>query len=84
VTALTARNVHLTDQVLAVLAESGPLPISTKQVTEAVGLEGGFHQAEVWRVLARLAKRGEAEKIVRPEMYCRYWRLAEPAVVSTP
>jgi hypothetical protein len=81
--ALTARNVHLTDQVLAVLADSGPLPISTRQVTKAAGLEGAYHEAEIWRVLDRLARRGEAERIVLPDMCCRYWRIAEPADVTS-
>jgi len=75
VNALTARNQHLADQVLAVLRDSGPLPISTVQVTRALGLDGGYAQAEIWRVLTRLAKRGEAEKITLPDMRCRYWRI---------
>jgi hypothetical protein len=99
VSALTARNVALTDQVLATLTDEGGLPISTMGLLEKLNeghpaptlagllhaarsgaLSGGGEQSsrvyhgDLLRVLNRLAKRGEVEKITLPDMRCRYWR----------
>jgi predicted ArsR family transcriptional regulator len=71
--ALTARNVHLTDQALALLADS-PLPMSTREVARAVGITNVAREQEAWRVLDRLARRGLVERIRLPEASCRYWR----------
>lgn len=98
-TALTARNVALTDQVLAALAEEGGLPISTMGLLDKLNaaypeptlrdlldaadsgeLSGNgprplrVSHADLLRILNRLAKRGEVEKITLPDMRCRYWR----------
>lgn len=72
---LTARNVHLTDQALAALAES-PLPMSTREVARAVGITNVAREQQVWRVLDRLARQGLVERIRLPEAACRYWRFA--------
>lgn len=71
--ALTARNVHLTDQALAVLADS-PLPMSTREVVRALGITNVAREQEVWRVLDRLDRLGPVERIRVPEALCRYWR----------
>lgn len=71
--ALTARNVHLTDQALAVLADS-PLPMSTREVARAVGVTNVAREQEVWRVLDRLDRQGLVERIRVLEALCRYWR----------
>lgn len=98
-TTLTARNVALTDQVLAVLADEGGLPVSTVGLLDRLNahypeptlrdlldaadsgeLSGDgprplrVSHADLLRVLNRLAKRGEVEKIAVPDVRCRYWR----------
>ena len=70
---LTARNLAVTDQILAVLAESYPLPVSTHEVEERTGY-GVRHGQLTYRMLQRLADHGEIEKICLPEMRSRYWR----------
>jgi Fe2+ or Zn2+ uptake regulation protein len=72
-TVLTARNVHLSDQALAVLADS-PLPMSTREVARAVGINNVAREQEVWRVLDRLTRQGLVERIRLPGASCRYWR----------
>jgi hypothetical protein len=98
VSALTARNVALTDQILATLADEGCLPISTMGLLEKLrplppaiaerlaAFRSGrpLLHSELLRLLNRLAERGEIEKITVPGMRCRYWRLPMPAVASTP
>jgi hypothetical protein len=54
--ALTARNVHLSDQALA------------------AGITNVAREQEAWRVLDRLARQGQVERIRLPEALCRYWR----------
>lgn len=71
--ALTARNVHLTDQALAVLADS-PLPMSTREVARALGITNVAREQEVWRVLDRLDRLELVERIRVSEALCRYWR----------
>src|SRR5262245_8196511 len=72
-TALTARNVHLTDQILAVLTDQSPLPVSTRTIHAALqpACDGWPHTAcwdrhvdyaAVYRILNRLARCGEVEK----------------------
>jgi hypothetical protein len=98
-TALTARNVALTDQILAALTDEGGLPISTMGLLEKLNAaypeptlrdllgaassgqlsgEGErplrVYHGDLLRMLNRLAKRGEVEKIEVPDMRCRYWR----------
>lgn len=97
--ALTARNVALTDQILAALADEGGLPISTmgllgklnaaypeptlRDLLNAAGsgeLSGDgprplrVYHGDLLRILNRLAKRGDVEKIVVPGAQCRHWR----------
>lgn len=72
-TALTGRNVHLTDQILAVLADQAPLPVSTPVIHAALQPScDGWPHAACWgrhvdytavsRILNRLAHVGEVEK----------------------
>ncbi len=72
-TALTARKVQLTDQILAVLAGQSPLPVSTPAIHAALQppCDGWPHTAcrgrhvdytAVYRILNRLARAGEVEK----------------------
>lgn len=56
------------------LANAGGEPLSTMRVAELAGLHGGFAETQVWRELDRLARGGHAERIVRPEVRCRFWR----------
>lgn len=84
--ALTARNVHLTDQILALLAEQSPLPVSTPAIHDALSppCDGWPHTAcrdrhvdymAVYRILNRLARAGEVEKWSRLEdRRACYWR----------
>lgn len=85
-TALTARNIALTDQILAVLADESPLPASTMAVYAKLNgsCEGWPHAAcrdrhvdygAVLRILNRLARHGDAEKWpVDSDRRCCLWR----------
>jgi hypothetical protein len=75
VSALSPRSVHVTDQILAVLAGEWPLPVPTGVIQERTGYAARYGQL-TYRMLQRLARRGEAEKITLPDMRSRYWRLA--------
>jgi hypothetical protein len=72
---LSPRSVHVTDQILAVLASEYPLPVSTREIEERTGYGSSYGQL-TYRMLTRLARRGEAEKITVADMKSRYWRLA--------
>ena len=82
--ALAARTVALTDQVLAALAGESPLPISTSALWRKLSppCAGWPHTTclphleyrAVLRVLNRLADRGEVEKIRLEGMRSCYWR----------
>jgi hypothetical protein len=82
---LAARNVALTDQILATLADESPLPISTMALWRKMSppCDGWPHTecqdrhldyAAVLRILNQLAKRGEVEKFRLEDMRCCYWR----------
>lgn len=74
--ALTARSVAIADQILAALADTGGLPISTTALLEKISprpatvaerlaeVRSGHPvmHGELLRLLNRLAKRGEVEK----------------------
>jgi hypothetical protein len=70
---LTPRNVAVTDQILAVLSEAYPLPVSTGEVEERTGYGIPYGQL-TYRMLQRLADLGEIEKITLPDVRSRYWR----------
>jgi hypothetical protein len=79
-TAMTARNVHITDQLLAVLADE-PLPVPTSYLLGKLDLRG--YQNTVLRLLNRLTKRGEVEKWapagpLLSDTKCCYWRRLSP------
>ena len=76
--ALSPRSVHVTDQILAVLAEEWPLPVPTGVIEARTGYGVRYGQL-TYRLLQRLARRGEVEKITVPDMRSRYWRLAGQA-----
>jgi hypothetical protein len=69
---LNPANSALTGQILAALDDEGPLPISTSALLDKLGLRG--YQNTVLRLLNRLARLGEAEKIKLEDMRCCYWR----------
>jgi hypothetical protein len=82
---LTARNVALTDQILATLADESPLPISTTALWRKMSPPcDGWPHTECWdrhldyaavlRMLNRLARRGGVEKIRLDGMRSCYWR----------
>jgi hypothetical protein len=88
---LSGRSVGVTDQILAVLAAEGCLPIPTTELlaklnarhpgpTLADLIAGAppdplrVGHAELLRLLNRLDRRGEVEKLSVPDMRCRYWR----------
>ena len=72
-TAMTAQNIHITDQLLAALADEAPLPVSTSALLGKLGLRG--YDNTVNRLLNRLAKRGQIEKWgPMGDIRCCYWR----------
>jgi hypothetical protein len=84
VTARTAANVALADQVLAALAEEYPLPISTPALHAKLrppchgyphtGCPGHLDYTALYRQLCRLARRGEVERVEFDDMRAVYWR----------
>lgn len=74
-TALSPLSIACTDAVLAVLAQEYPLPVPTGEVEKRTGYGARYGQL-TYRMLQRLARRGEVEKIAVPDMMSRYWRLA--------
>jgi hypothetical protein len=76
-TALSPLSIHVTDQVLAVLAAEYPVPAPTRLVEDRTGY-GPRYGLLTYRMLTRLARRGEAEKITVPNSKSRYWRLTAP------
>ena len=74
--------VHVADQVLAVLAEAAPMPLSTPQVQDRTGY-GVRHGQLVWQVLTRLAAAGQVEKVTARAKPC-YWRTLATQVSLPP
>jgi len=75
--------VHVADQVLAVLAEAAPMPLSTPQIQDRTGysLRAGYG-ALVYQVLTRLAAAGQVERSAAPGVKPVYWRtLAAPVAL---
>jgi hypothetical protein len=79
---LSALSAAATEAVRKVLSDSGQLPMSTRQVEEATGYGARYGQL-TYRMLCRLAARGEAEKITVPDRLGVYWRLT-PAETAAP
>jgi hypothetical protein len=79
---LSPANIALTDQILAALDEEGALPISTPALLDKLGLRG--HHGTVLRLLNRLARLGEVEKIELEDMRCLYWRRWPPGNTPVP
>jgi hypothetical protein len=90
---LTARNVALTDQILAVLTGQSPLPVSTAAVHAALSPPcGGWPHTDCWerhvdytavyRMLCRLSRLGEVEKWApdADRKACLWRRLSIPEV----
>ena len=70
---LSPVNVARTDQITAYLADQAPLPVSTGQIIDALGLRG--YDTTVNRLLNRLAVRGEIEKWpASPDRRSCLWR----------
>jgi hypothetical protein len=61
VSALSPRSVHVTDQILAVLAEEWPLPVPTGVIKERTGYGARYGQL-TYRMLQRLARRGRGRE----------------------
>ena len=74
---------HVEDQVLAVLAEAAPLPVSTRAIEDRTGygLRSGYGQL-IYTLLVRLQKAGQVEKVTARIKPC-YWRTLA-AQVSLP
>lgn len=53
--------------------------MTTAEISTAIGVPTYLQDA--WRVLNRLANRGEVVRISLPGYTHRYWRLPEPATV---
>ena len=75
--------VHVTDQILAALAEAAPMPLSTPQIQDRTGYGVRYGQL-VYQMLTRLAAAGEAEKITTPGVKPVYWRRLAPQVCLPP
>lgn len=71
-TALTARNVALTDQVVAVLRDAWPDPLPTGEIAKRAG--SSPWRNDTWRVLDRLARQGLIERVPVEYSSSRYWR----------
>jgi hypothetical protein len=74
---------HVADQVLAALAETAPLPLSTPDIEKRTGY-GRRHGQLVYTVLTRLAASGDVEKIATPGVKPVYWRRLAPLVSLPP
>lgn len=74
--------VHVADQVMAALAESAPMPLSTPALQGRTGY-GPRHGQLVYQMLTRLAACGEVEKISTSGVKPVYWRRLAP-VTSLP
>ena len=72
---------HVTDQVLAALAEAGT-PMSTPAIQYETGYGARYGQL-VYTALTRLAASGDVEKITPPGGKPVYWRRLR-AVISLP
>ena len=72
---LSPLSVHVTDQITAVLRDAWPLPLSTGEIEKRTGYGIRYGQL-TYRMLRRLAARGDAETVDFPGMKSRYWRLA--------
>ena len=75
--------VHVADQILAVLAEAAPMPLSTPQVQERTGYGVRYGQL-VYTVLTRLAAAGQVERSAAPGVRPVYWRTLAPPVSLPP
>ena len=79
---LSAFRVHVTDQVLAALAEAAPMPLSTPQIQDRTGYGMRYGQL-VYQLLTRLAAAGEVEKVTARAKPC-YWRTLATQVSPPP
>ena len=75
--------IHVADQVLAALAETAPMPLSTPAVQDRTRYGVRYGQL-VYQVLTRLAAVGEVEKITPPGGKPVYWRRLAPQVSLPP
>ena len=75
--------VHVAYQVLAMLAEAAPMPLSTPQVQDRTGYGVRYGQL-VYQVLTRLAAAGQVERSATPGVKPVYWRRLTPQVSLPP
>ena len=71
-----ARTIAVQDQVLAVLRDESPLPISTRAICERIGVQRYGDGLLVYRVLYRLARRGDVERVPFDGLTDMFWRQA--------
>lgn len=81
-TSLSPLSADATDLILAVLASEYPLPVSTGTVEDRTGFGPQYGQL-TYRMLNRLARRGEVEKMTIEDFRSRYWRLAAAPAADT-
>jgi hypothetical protein len=80
---LSPFRVHVADQILAALAETAPMPLSTPAIQDRTGY-GMRHGQLVYQLLTRLAAAGEVEKITTPGVKPVYWRRLAPLISLPP
>ncbi len=79
---LSPFRIHVTDQILAALADAAPMPLSTPQIQDRTGYGLRYGQL-VYQLLTRLAAAGEVEKVTARAKPC-YWRTLATQVSLPP
>ncbi len=79
---LSPFRIHVTDQILAALADAAPMPLSTPQIQDRTGYGLRYGQL-VYQLLTRLAAAGEVEKVTARTRPC-YWRTLATQVSLPP
>lgn len=70
---MNARRVHIGDQAAALLRDAAEA-MGTNEIANRLNLDGYERGAYLWRELDRLARSGQVERIVDPQLSCRLWR----------
>ena len=78
---LSPRATVVTDRILALLASEWPLPVPTAEIVERIGPEAR-RSLMAYRMLERLAKLGDVEKIAGTGRRSVCWRLSAPPAVA--
>ena len=80
---LNTFKVHVTDQVLAALAEAAPMPLSTPQIQDRTGYGVRYGQL-VYTVLTRLEATREVARATPPGVRPVCWRRLAPQICLPP